>query len=985
MADLAFDIYPADDPRNGDLLVRLTKADFLDGTSYRSALRGTGSGMIVIHSEHAAVQAGHLSADNYVRVVDLGYDEIIGGFFLMEGEETVLSRDEQGGEVRSYGGPGTLSYLARATFPNVLRSAVDEELGQHQAYVDATGYLRFTGPETYGGVLGRIIYEARLDEPSAVPDLPAHSWDDVEDSGGTNWTTFTGDYDVRIGDNVLELALDLMKKGIDLMLDPHTFTPRAYLEGTYGTDRTSATFASGKVRFQAGVNIMADLEKAIHRMTYVSHLLVVGSDNVTEGEYVDPDWSPGDTVYRDTLRLDNTIDALIMEEAAAEYVRERKVRANQATFPIRSGADPDNGYYAAGIHFVAGDYVTLHSGTGEHDYNEQSIQVAAIQWNMHDNGQFIPTVELGSQYIDAQTAAEIRQLTTLIDTSGPNPQLCVAGTVASETVIDWDWLGGTAEDVDAYSPLGQAATISPVSNFDLFSTENGWISESRSGTTPTYLPSGGTSPELAAFPVIPGTAYTVVANMRCPATGKAPSVAVVWLSGVWGGYVVESEEAPLVGVVESTVFTEETGTFTAPAGATAAVFKVSDATRFERLTVTSSSGASNDGHPDLVNPAGTRAARCGHRHDVHRDTAPTVADDESIGYKLGTIWAQLDDLENPTEIVGTWMLIDAAEGAAVWASFGGGGGSYTDEEAQDAIGTILTDTSTVDFTYTDATPSITAAVIPGGIKLDDLGTPDDNTDLNASTSRHGLLKKLSNVATEYMDGTGNWSTPAGGGGGVPLPDDLDDNYRPESAGYGAGTGTDEFNNASFSGWTLTGTGLVSGDFDESTFPGHVQMTIPAARGVNQVAYRAAYTSGDFTLRAKVTITKPFADAGMWGIIIADSSGNGVGILEGGTTTTNRISTWLANIVSWNYSTSISTTNFDGWRPLVTHFGLPMFFELQKVGTSYTGRISFNGMVTNYAVTGTPTAFTVANIGFGRFFNAGSGTNVALWDYVRSSL
>jgi hypothetical protein len=50
------------------------------------------------------------------------------------------------------------------------------------------------------------------------------------------------------------------------------------------------------------------------------------------------------------------------------------------------------------------------------------------------------------------------------------------------------------------------------------------------------------------------------------------------------------------------------------------------------------------------------------------------------------------------------------------------------------------------------------------IKLDDLAAPDDNTDLNASTSAHGLLKKLSNTATEYMDGTGNWSTPAGSGG-----------------------------------------------------------------------------------------------------------------------------------------------------------------------------------------------------------------------------
>ena len=35
---------------------------------------------------------------------------------------------------------------------------------------------------------------------------------------------------------------------------------------------------------------------------------------------------------------------------------------------------------------------------------------------------------------------------------------------------------------------------------------------------------------------------------------------------------------------------------------------------------------------------------------------------------------------------------------------------YTDEMAQDAIGTILVDTSEIDFTYNDTTPSITASL-----------------------------------------------------------------------------------------------------------------------------------------------------------------------------------------------------------------------------------------------------------------------------------
>lgn len=51
------------------------------------------------------------------------------------------------------------------------------------------------------------------------------------------------------------------------------------------------------------------------------------------------------------------------------------------------------------------------------------------------------------------------------------------------------------------------------------------------------------------------------------------------------------------------------------------------------------------------------------------------------------------------------------------------------------------------------------------IKLDDLATPDDNTDLNATTLRHGLLPKLSGVSTEFLAGDGSWATPSGGGGG----------------------------------------------------------------------------------------------------------------------------------------------------------------------------------------------------------------------------
>ncbi len=47
----------------------------------------------------------------------------------------------------------------------------------------------------------------------------------------------------------------------------------------------------------------------------------------------------------------------------------------------------------------------------------------------------------------------------------------------------------------------------------------------------------------------------------------------------------------------------------------------------------------------------------------------------------------------------------------------------------------------------------------GGLSLTNITTN------NSSTTKHGFLKQLSNSASEYMDGSGNWSTPVGGGTG----------------------------------------------------------------------------------------------------------------------------------------------------------------------------------------------------------------------------
>jgi hypothetical protein len=52
------------------------------------------------------------------------------------------------------------------------------------------------------------------------------------------------------------------------------------------------------------------------------------------------------------------------------------------------------------------------------------------------------------------------------------------------------------------------------------------------------------------------------------------------------------------------------------------------------------------------------------------------------------------------------------------------------------------------------------------IKLDDLATPDDNTDLDATISRHGLLPKLYGGTVRYLRADGTWATIVGAD---PLP------------------------------------------------------------------------------------------------------------------------------------------------------------------------------------------------------------------------
>jgi hypothetical protein len=80
---------------------------------------------------------------------------------------------------------------------------------------------------------------------------------------------------------------------------------------------------------------------------------------------------------------------------------------------------------------------------------------------------------------------------------------------------------------------------------------------------------------------------------------------------------------------------------------------------------------------------------------------------------------------------------------------------FTDERAQDAIGTILTDSSTIDFTYTDATPAVTAIVIDDSITFAKMQNIATDSLIGRDTASTGDPENITLNATLSMDGSGH--------------------------------------------------------------------------------------------------------------------------------------------------------------------------------------------------------------------------------------
>jgi hypothetical protein len=446
---LRFDIYPKATPTSGRL-AQLARP--LAGSGLRVELNGTGSGTIVIDRNDAQCTAANFSDGNYVDVVDTILNKSLGGFFMPAGTTKLLSHNEKGDQILTVSGPGTLSYVGKDEWLPVAYISADPGgtgIGNATNSPRSDGLWHWPNNK-YGSILERAILEGQ-DPDRPDNEIPAIVLDFSyqTDSAGASFTSYTGDYTQAIGTNYLDTVADVIRLGLTVLMKPN-FHLQCY-QGQYGTDRHSATFASGKVRFVGGVNIAADLERSLHPNMRVKTLVVQGQSSLPADFVIVQDSGGSGEAF---MQYGLTDDPAVLTDAGNKNLSLRQAATDMARFPILAGNDPTNGFYVPswpgdGGHFWLGDTVTIHTGTGELDYNNQSIRVAAIEWVMDPAGLWDVWVELGSTFLNFnKPGTGTLPGTTLPPTQQPCDCGPVPGPVCVNTgitgLVSWTWDGSAA-------------------------------------------------------------------------------------------------------------------------------------------------------------------------------------------------------------------------------------------------------------------------------------------------------------------------------------------------------------------------------------------------------------------------------------------------------------------------------------------------------------------------------------------------------------
>ena len=523
---LEFDIYPPDDPAGkisgtgiAAKLVTLALDDQLVDGGFVAELFGMGSGFLEVHIDDAAAEL--LAPRSYVKVRTVGsggwVNEDLGGFWLERSEFRVLSKRGQVERVVHWEGEGTALALDRYVLGHSVYASGQTKRGS----VNVPGKWTWTN-EPYGAILVRVLEEG-TDHPVEFYEFLDWDFDRDDDTNGNPWDDLA-DYETAIGTSGLKLWSDFLRLGLVAEIDAD-LRVHAYRElSEYRTDRHSATFSAGKVRFEAGINILSDMVKRINPSSQSTHVLIEDRTGDYQTFDEDLDGNPIDGVpYMSFLKSSTTADDTAIAKMGAMHLTYRDqftdiCKVRHLLGP--GGANGEDGYGPSPTgDYWLGDLVTVHTGTTEHDYNEQTIEVAALRYLVQGT-EWVVDAELGAQYRNQQQAtlqAQIAQtvinqirepdVRTLLVTLGDRSAVIPTGVKGSIpiqfpfTILGWTALADVSgsvqvdvyRDTRANHPANNSDSITAIDPIVISSADEaedlaptGWSTECATGDTLTF-------------------------------------------------------------------------------------------------------------------------------------------------------------------------------------------------------------------------------------------------------------------------------------------------------------------------------------------------------------------------------------------------------------------------------------------------------------------------------------------------------------------